>query len=84
MASCRHFIIANSTFSWWAAWLGRTDNGIVCCGTKWNQGERGTIKNLIPADWKRVSVPSAPHSGSDERQVRPLSAATSRVTSGTI
>jgi hypothetical protein len=76
MATCRHFIIANSTFSWWAAWLGRKENGIVCCGTKWNQGERGPIKNFIPADWKRVGVAGAPHSDSNEREVRPLSPST--------
>jgi hypothetical protein len=29
MASCRHMIIANSSFSWWAAWLNRSANKVV-------------------------------------------------------
>lgn len=31
MASCKSHIIANSSFSWWAAWLGKKDNQIVIC-----------------------------------------------------
>lgn len=31
MASCKSHIIANSSFSWWAAWLGKKDNQVVIC-----------------------------------------------------
>jgi len=31
MLQCRHFIIANSTFSWWAAWLGQRSGAVVTC-----------------------------------------------------
>jgi hypothetical protein len=30
MSSCRHAIVANSSFSWWAAWI-RTDNEKIVC-----------------------------------------------------
>jgi hypothetical protein len=31
MTKCRHFIVANSSFSWWAAWLGSRPGSIVLC-----------------------------------------------------
>jgi len=31
MTQCRHFIIANSSFSWWAAWLGSRPDSVVLC-----------------------------------------------------
>jgi len=55
MSQCKHFVIANSTFSWWGAWLGEKTNSIII-----SPGEmRGEItawgfEGLIPNRWNRL------------------------------
>lgn len=52
MAACKHNIIANSTFSWWGAWLDDRDEKVVVAPTRWfNQPDREMI---LPAAWKRL------------------------------
>ena len=52
MSSCDHNIIANSSFSWWAAWLNSNPNKIVVAPKKW----MNTIKKdeVCPKDWIRI------------------------------
>ncbi len=50
MSLCRHHVIANSSFSWWGAWLNPNPEKIVIAPRKWFAN--GTnIKDLIPAGW---------------------------------
>jgi hypothetical protein len=56
MRLCKHFIIANSTFSWWAAWLGQHPSKMVCAPSVWNHKERRFPRDLFPPGWGLVSA----------------------------
>ena len=52
---CAHNVIANSTFSWWAAWLNANPNKIVCAPNKWYVSpRRGHCADIYPDGWVRI------------------------------
>jgi hypothetical protein len=54
MSQCKHNIIANSSFSWWAAWLNNNPGKTVVAPKKWfNNGPKDT-QDLIPNSWVRI------------------------------
>lgn len=53
MSLCNHHIIANSSYSWWGAWLGVSPDKIVISPSKWF-ASKNTNKDLLPAEWIKL------------------------------
>lgn len=53
MSLCTHHIIANSSFSWWGAWLANNPKKIVIAPKRWFNNSKINTSDLVPRSWLR-------------------------------
>jgi hypothetical protein len=54
MSTCRHHVLANSSFSWWGAWLNPDPEKIVVAPVRWFQDGSIDTSDLLPDSWLRL------------------------------
>jgi hypothetical protein len=52
MSMCKHHILANSTFGWWGAWLGKKEGQVVYAPSRYYQNVDRPNPDLYPPDWR--------------------------------
>jgi hypothetical protein len=57
MSCCHHNIIANSSFSWWAAYFNTLNDKIVCYPSVWfGEKAKNNTKDLCPPEWNKITI----------------------------
>lgn len=63
MTRCRHHVIANSAFSWWAAWLSGATDKTVVAPDRWFADRACDGRDVVPPEWARLAVDERALSG---------------------
>jgi hypothetical protein len=51
---CKHSIIANSSFSWWGAWLNSNRSKLIVAPRKWYEDQSVDSSRIIPQSWIKI------------------------------
>ena len=63
MSLCKHHIVANSSFSWWGAWLSPNPDKIVMAPKRWFNSPDFDTRDLLPENWVQVWQPNRSFGG---------------------
>ncbi len=55
MSKCHHHIIANSSFSWWGAWLNPNNDKTVIAPPRWTNTIPYKNPSILPPEWIRLT-----------------------------
>ncbi len=55
MTVCKHHVIANSSFSWWGAWLGKNQNKAIIAPSSWFSNSKYSNQDIYCKDWIRIN-----------------------------
>ena len=59
MAACKHQIIANSTYSWWGAWLNENPQKVVISPDAWKKSaldNEHAMRDILPDQWIKIPI----------------------------
>lgn len=56
LAACSHHILANSSFSWWGAWLGEKPGQLAVAPNPWYRNVPGATGDVVPARWITLPI----------------------------
>lgn len=54
MSQCKYFVIANSSFSWWGAWLSEREGKVVVAPKRWLADATIDTSDVTPSEWVRI------------------------------
>jgi hypothetical protein len=54
ISKCRNHIIANSSFSWWGAWLSNYEGKLVIAPQRWLNDKSIDTSELVPSSWIKI------------------------------
>lgn len=54
MSICKHFVIPNSTFAWWSAWLANYPDKKIVAPRIWADKSEPDAGEIVPTSWMRI------------------------------